>query len=145
MKSLKQSFQENGPRHFGKVGTPTAGGALFIPIGLAIGMLHAMPLAVSSAQRALILGVTFCTLSCSLIGLADDWLIITRESNRGISPRTKLALQVGCQAPPLPSFPLSSFACFDHGLPRFRSSEGLTPFALFCLSFVKHDLTMRRW
>ena len=38
------------------------------------------------------------TLSYGLIGWIDDWQILRRKSNKGISPRMKLALQIGFAA-----------------------------------------------
>ena len=42
MTGLKQSFQADGPMHAEvKGGTPTAGGAIFIPVGLVVGLCYA--------------------------------------------------------------------------------------------------------
>jgi phospho-N-acetylmuramoyl-pentapeptide-transferase len=45
-----------------------------------------------------VLAVSALTISYGLIGWLDDWQILRRKSNKGISPRTKLALQVGFAA-----------------------------------------------
>ena len=97
MGGLKQSFQGDGPDHATKEGTPTAGGIFFVPIGLAVGLAHAWPTA--EGQKALLLGVVLCTLCCGIIGAADDYLIVTKETNRGLSPRVKLLFQVYWRAP----------------------------------------------
>ena len=97
MGGLKQSFQGDGPDHTTKEGTPTAGGIFFVPIGLAVGLAHAWPTA--EGQKALLLGVVLCTLCCGIIGAADDYLIVTKETNRGLSPRVKLLFQVYWRAP----------------------------------------------
>ncbi len=41
-----------------------------------------------------VVAVSALTLSYGLIGWLDDWQILRRKSNKGISPKTKLALQV---------------------------------------------------
>ena len=93
MQRLKQTFQEDGPAAHAssKKGTPTAGGVLFIPAGLLVGLVYAWPLA---KQKALLLGVTFSTLACHLIGGIDDAMIIMQKANKGLSPKRKLLLQV---------------------------------------------------
>lgn len=44
---------------------------------------------------AAVLAVCIVTLAYAGIGWLDDWQIVRRRSNKGISPRTKLALQLG--------------------------------------------------
>lgn len=48
-----------------------------------------------SQFSAPVLAVSALTLAYGLIGWIDDWQIIRRKSNKGISPRMKLALQIG--------------------------------------------------
>ncbi|QDZ21974.1 phospho-N-acetylmuramoyl-pentapeptide-transferase [Chloropicon primus] len=95
MGRLKQTFQEDGPEHARKEGTPTAGGAFFVPIGVLVGLCFAWPLVARvQAQRTVALAVACCTFSCGLVGLADDLLIIAKRTNKGVSPRLKLSLQL---------------------------------------------------
>ena len=96
MNRLKQRFQEDGPRHVAKEGTPTAGGLFLVPVGLVTGLLYAWPqlAAAHQSHKIAVFGVTFSTLACSAIGLADDFLIVSKDSNKGLSPKTKLFLQV---------------------------------------------------
>ena len=96
MNRLKQRFQEDGPRHMSKEGTPTAGGLFLVPVGLVTGLLYAWPqlAAAHQSHKIAVFGVTFSTLACSAIGLADDFLIVSKDSNKGLSPKTKLFLQV---------------------------------------------------
>jgi phospho-N-acetylmuramoyl-pentapeptide-transferase len=75
-----QVIREDGPQaHLKKAGTPTMGG-IFV---------------VLSGFHPTVLGVAGLTLAYGFIGWLDDWQILRRKSNKGISPRTKLALQIG--------------------------------------------------
>jgi len=87
-----QFIREEGPQaHFAKAGTPTMGGLFFLPVAviLALGMAIAGSLFSSS-----VLAVAALTLAYGFIGWLDDWQVIRRKSNRGISPRMKLGLQI---------------------------------------------------
>lgn len=83
-----QFIREDGPQtHQKKAGTPTMGGAFFIPIALLIATLW-------SQFDPTVIAVSLATLSYALIGLVDDWQILVKKSNNGISPRVKLGLQI---------------------------------------------------
>jgi phospho-N-acetylmuramoyl-pentapeptide-transferase len=87
-----QVIREDGPQaHLKKAGTPTMGGIFIVPVGVAIALLftHFTPN---------IVAVSALTLSYGAIGWLDDWQILRRKSNKGISPRTKLLLQIGLGA-----------------------------------------------
>ncbi len=91
LRALKtgQFIREEGPQaHLKKAGTPTMGGIFFVPVGVAVGCLVAgfSPLAIAAG---------LLTLAYGFIGWLDDWQVLRRKSNKGISPRTKLALQIG--------------------------------------------------
>jgi phospho-N-acetylmuramoyl-pentapeptide-transferase len=84
-----QIIREDGPQaHLKKAGTPTMGGIFFVPVA-------AIAACVWSHFATEVLAVSALTLSYGLIGWIDDWQILRRKSNKGISPRMKLALQVG--------------------------------------------------
>ncbi len=90
LKRLKagQFIREDGPQsHLKKAGTPTMGGAFFIPIALLMAVF-------GSGFHPQVIAVSLVTLSYALIGLVDDWQILVKKSNKGISPRAKLALQI---------------------------------------------------
>jgi len=90
LKRLKagQFIREDGPQtHLKKAGTPTMGGAFFIPIALLIAVFW-------SGFQPEVIAVSLVTLSYALIGLVDDWQILVKKSNKGISPRVKLGLQI---------------------------------------------------
>jgi phospho-N-acetylmuramoyl-pentapeptide-transferase len=83
-----QVIREDGPQaHLKKAGTPTMGGIFFVPVGVVTGCLL-------SNFATEVLAVSALTLSYGLVGWLDDWQILRRKSNKGISPRMKLALQV---------------------------------------------------
>ncbi len=91
LKALKagQFIREDGPQaHLKKAGTPTMGGIFFVPVGILIALLFA-------GANANVLAVCALTLAYAGIGLLDDWQVLQKRSNKGISPRMKLALQVG--------------------------------------------------
>ncbi|MDY6937591.1 MAG: phospho-N-acetylmuramoyl-pentapeptide-transferase [Cyanobacteriota bacterium] len=99
LRALKtgQVIREDGPKaHLKKAGTPTMGGIFFIPPAVAVALLWSgFSPAVTSADLSLLLAVSLLTLSYGAIGWIDDWQVIRRKSNKGISPKMKLALQIG--------------------------------------------------
>ncbi len=91
LRSLKagQFIRAEGPQaHLKKAGTPTMGGIFFIPVAavVAVGL---------TGFSGHVLAVTALMLAYGLIGWLDDWQVLRRRSNKGISPRMKLALQIG--------------------------------------------------
>lgn len=83
-----QIIREDGPQaHLQKAGTPTMGGIFFVPTGVAIALLW-------SKFNSDVIAVSFVTLAYAFIGWLDDWQILRRKSNKGISPQMKLALQI---------------------------------------------------
>ncbi len=83
-----QVIRDDGPKaHLKKAGTPTMGGIFFVPVALIIGCIW-------SGFAPEVLAVSGLTFSYGLIGFLDDWQIIRRKSNAGISSRQKLALQL---------------------------------------------------
>lgn len=91
LRALKagQVIREDGPQaHLKKAGTPTMGGIFVIPTAVFIALVFtrfALP----------VIAVSALTFAYGLIGFIDDWQILKRRSNKGISPRMKLILQVG--------------------------------------------------
>jgi len=83
-----QIIREDGPQaHLKKAGTPTMGGIFFIPVAVIVGCI------LSNFHQD-VLAVSALTISYGLIGWIDDWQILRRRSNKGISPKMKLALQI---------------------------------------------------
>ena len=91
LRALKtgQFIRQEGPRaHFKKAGTPTMGGAFFVPVALAVALL-------GTRFSLDVVMVSALTLGYGLIGWVDDWQVLNLRSNQGISPKAKLALQIG--------------------------------------------------
>ena len=83
-----QIVQEDGPQtHLKKAGTPTMGGIFLIPVAVAIALI--MTRFSSNA-----IAVCLVTLGYGFVGWIDDWQVLRRRSNKGISPRMKLILQI---------------------------------------------------
>jgi phospho-N-acetylmuramoyl-pentapeptide-transferase len=83
-----QILREDGPQtHSFKAGTPTMGGIFFVPVGVLIALLW-------SKFAPEVVVVSLVTLAYGAIGWLDDWQILLQQSNKGISPRMKLILQI---------------------------------------------------
>lgn len=75
-----QTIREDGPQsHLKKAGTPTMGGIFFVPVALFVAIVW-------TSFSPSVLAVSALTLSYGIIGWIDDWQIIRRKSNSGISP-----------------------------------------------------------
>ncbi len=84
----QQVIREDGPAaHLTKAGTPTMGGIFFIPVAVIIALVW-------TKFAPDIIAVSMVTLGYATIGWIDDWQILQRKSNKGISPRMKLILQI---------------------------------------------------
>ncbi|MCC5897186.1 MAG: phospho-N-acetylmuramoyl-pentapeptide-transferase [Phormidium sp. GEM2.Bin31] len=94
---LKQSIRQEGPQaHLQKAGTPTMGGIFFVPLAVAIALIWGyLTPSIAGGGLAALWAVSLLTLAYGFIGWLDDWQVIRRRSNDGISPRTKLSLQIG--------------------------------------------------
>lgn len=83
-----QIIQEDGPQsHLKKAGTPTMGGIFFVPTALILALVWT-----SAAPDAV--AVSLVTLGYMGVGWIDDWQILRRQSNKGLTPRQKLYLQI---------------------------------------------------
>jgi len=84
-----QVIREDGPQaHLSKAGTPTMGGIFVVPVGVAVAL-------VVSGFAPIVVSAVGITLAYGFIGWLDDWQILRKRSNKGISPRMKLLLQAG--------------------------------------------------
>jgi phospho-N-acetylmuramoyl-pentapeptide-transferase len=82
-----QIIREDGPQaHLKKQGTPTMGGIFIIPVGIVLAI-------VCSGFNDKVIACSLLTLSFAFIGWLDDWKILRRHSNKGLSPRSKILLQ----------------------------------------------------
>ncbi|MFW6295838.1 MAG: phospho-N-acetylmuramoyl-pentapeptide-transferase [Halothece sp.] len=85
---MGQFIREDGPQsHLKKAGTPTMGGVFFVPVGVVVALVW-------SSFHPMVIAVSLVTLGYAAIGGVDDWQILQQKSNKGISPRMKLILQV---------------------------------------------------
>lgn len=90
LRSLKagQIVREDGPQaHLKKAGTPTMGGVFVVPVALAIALF-------ATRFHPEVVAVSALTLSYAIVGWIDDWQILRKRSNKGITPRQKLLLQI---------------------------------------------------
>ena len=87
-----QIIREDGPEaHLKKAGTPTMGGIFFVPVAIILALAWAsFTVGISSK----LIAVCLVTLAYGSIGWLDDWQVLRRKSNKGISPRLKLILQI---------------------------------------------------
>jgi phospho-N-acetylmuramoyl-pentapeptide-transferase len=87
-----QFIQEDGPQaHLKKAGTPTMGGIFFVPVAAAIALIW-------TGFAPKVLAVSAVTFAYLGIGWIDDWQILRQRSNKGLTPRMKLGLQIGVAA-----------------------------------------------
>jgi phospho-N-acetylmuramoyl-pentapeptide-transferase len=90
LRNLKagQVIREDGPKsHLKKAGTPTMGGAFFVPVAVILSLLL-------TGFAPKVIAVCALTSFYGFIGFIDDWQIIRKKSNKGLSPRMKLLMQV---------------------------------------------------
>lgn len=87
-----QIIREDGPEaHLKKAGTPTMGGIFFVPVAIILALAWtSFTVGISSE----LIAVCLVTLGYGSIGWLDDWQVLRRKSNKGISPRLKLILQI---------------------------------------------------
>ncbi|MFK8183121.1 MAG: phospho-N-acetylmuramoyl-pentapeptide-transferase [Phormidesmis sp.] len=94
-----QFIREDGPRaHLKKAGTPTMGGIFFVPVAVLVALVWSAVAGSTTGISPAVWGVSLLTLAYGAIGWLDDWQVMRRRSNKGISPKTKLALQIGFAA-----------------------------------------------
>ncbi len=83
-----QVIQSDGPQsHLKKAGTPTMGGIFFVPVAVAIAV-------VGTRFNPDVIVASLVTLGYMAIGWVDDWQILKYKSNKGLTPKQKLFLQV---------------------------------------------------
>lgn len=88
-KGIGQLIREDGPsEHQSKQGTPTMGGLLILLTALAAYLVLAKPW--ENIYKHPSLMVLFAVISCSMLGLFDDWSKIRNSRSLGIRARSKL-------------------------------------------------------
>ena len=93
VRGIGQQIREDGPRgHITKAGTPTMGG-LMIVIGAVLGYL-AGHLRTGPIYTWGGLLTVMAVVGSGLVGLADDWIKISRQRSLGLNKRAKVAGQM---------------------------------------------------
>ena len=84
-----QPIRDDGPEgHFAKAGTPTMGGLLIV------GALLTSTLLWASLDNPFVWIVLFVTMSFALIGFADDYAKVSKQTTKGVSSRVRLVLGI---------------------------------------------------
>ena len=93
-RGVGQPIRLDGPRgHITKAGTPTMGGVAIVTaavVGYVVSHLRAETVITRSGM---VLLAAVCT--AGLVGLADDWIKVSRERNLGLNKRAKLIGLIG--------------------------------------------------
>lgn len=85
-----QSIRTDGPQsHLKKTGTPTMGGLVFVLVPVLV-LLVVMPSAFLDVKIQI---VVLSYLGYSLIGFVDDFLIVVKKNNDGLSAKMKFFMQ----------------------------------------------------
>ncbi|WP_323702665.1 phospho-N-acetylmuramoyl-pentapeptide-transferase [Mammaliicoccus sp. Dog046] len=94
LKKMKfgQSIREEGPKsHMKKTGTPTMGGLTFL---LSTILVTIIALFYVDQVGPLIL-LLFVTIGFGLIGFIDDYIIVVKKNNQGLTSKQKFFAQIG--------------------------------------------------
>ena len=129
---IGQYIRDDGPpNHKDKAGTPTMGGCIIIPVIMLSTVLWADP---TNIYVWLVMFVIFCF---GVIGFADDYLKTVRKSSRGLSIKSKFALQT------IVAFVVAIVLYYDSGfdstlnLPFFKTiTPDLGPFYIPLTIFI---------
>ena len=93
IRGIGQQIREDGPRgHITKAGTPTMGGLMIVAgavVGYLAGHLRTGPIFTRGG-----LFVLLAIAGSGLVGLADDWIKISRQRSLGLSKRAKFGGQI---------------------------------------------------
>jgi phospho-N-acetylmuramoyl-pentapeptide-transferase len=93
IRGIGQQIREDGPRgHITKAGTPTMGGLMIVAgavVGYLAGHLRTGPIFTRGG-----LYVLLAIVGSGLVGLADDWIKISRQRSLGLNKRAKFGGQV---------------------------------------------------
>lgn len=86
-----QSIREEGPEsHMKKTGTPTMGGLTFLISAIVTTLIASV--FVDTASPLLLL--VFVTLGFGLIGFIDDYIIVVKKNNQGLTSKQKFIAQI---------------------------------------------------
>jgi len=97
-KLYNQPILEDAPeRHAQKIGTPTTGGVTII-LAIIVASLIALPMQQVTTTQAFLILLTL--IFFAMTGFQDDMQKITKNQNKGLSPKGKLFLQIVIAALP---------------------------------------------
>jgi phospho-N-acetylmuramoyl-pentapeptide-transferase len=86
-----QVIREDGPQsHLKKAGTPTMGGIFFVPPALVVSLLWT---GLMGTQFIEVVAAVLLTTVIGFLGWLDDWQVLRKKSNKGLSPRIRLAIE----------------------------------------------------
>lgn len=97
-KQVEQFIREEGPQsHATKAKTPTMGGLCFVfgsCLTVSIMLMLVLPDYLGTTRRVYLLLPLVVGLVCSAIGFADDYGKVTSKSNRGLSAKLRLLIEL---------------------------------------------------
>jgi phospho-N-acetylmuramoyl-pentapeptide-transferase len=87
-----QIIREDGPQsHLKKAGTPTMGGIFFVPVALLLSAVWAWGTGVQAPEVSAAVLLTFVL---GFLGWLDDWQVLRKKSNKGLSARLRLVVEM---------------------------------------------------
>ncbi len=87
-----QIIREDGPQsHLKKAGTPTMGGIFFVPVALLLSATWAWSTGVQAPEVS---AAVLLTLVLGFLGWLDDWQVLRKQSNKGLSARLRLVIEI---------------------------------------------------
>ncbi len=88
-----QVIREDGPQsHLKKAGTPTMGGIFFVPVALLLSLIWAWT---TGTQAMEVTAAALLTTVLGFVGWLDDWQVLRKKSNKGLSAKVRLAIEFG--------------------------------------------------
>lgn len=88
-----QVIREDGPQsHLKKAGTPTMGGIFFVPVALLLSVGWAW---IADVQASEVTAAVLLTSVLGCVGWLDDWQVLQKKSNKGLSAKVRLAIEFG--------------------------------------------------
>jgi phospho-N-acetylmuramoyl-pentapeptide-transferase len=88
-----QVIREDGPQsHLKKAGTPTMGGIFFVPVALFLSVGWAW---MTGTQAIEVTAAALLTAVLGGVGWLDDWQVLRKQSNKGLSATFRLAIEFG--------------------------------------------------
>jgi phospho-N-acetylmuramoyl-pentapeptide-transferase len=88
-----QVIREDGPQsHLKKAGTPTMGGIFFVPVALVLSVIWAWA---TGTQAMEVTAAAVLTAVLGFVGWLDDWQVLRKKSNKGLSAKFRLSIEFG--------------------------------------------------